>query len=298
MKNFITRALTGILFVAVIVFSIVYNPLSFGLLFFIISILTITEFCHLMNQREDICLNSIITPMAGGYLFLAFFMYSWGVLDGAVFIPYLLSLLYLLIAELYLKHPNPLANWALTMFSQLYIALPFALLCVLGIEQVPAGDLAHPNSFVPIYVWLYPLSVFVFIWASDTGAYLVGSLLHNVFPAKLFPRISPKKSWVGSIGGGVIAVLLAVLIWWCTRTMGILGTQSDMEIYEWIGFALVVTVFGTWGDLVESLMKRHLGIKDSGSILPGHGGMLDRFDSTLLAVPASVIYLYAIQMLH
>lgn len=295
MKNFITRALTGIIFVAVIVGCIIWNELSFGLLFFIISVLSITEFCHLMNQREEISLNTAITAMTGGYLFLAFFMYSCGLMDGAVFMPYLLSVLYLLISELYLKHPNPLANWALTMFSQLYIALPFALLCTLSIEQVPS--LSSPNATEHVYSWLYPLSVFIFIWASDTGAYLVGSLLHNVFPAKLFPRISPKKSWVGSIGGGVIAMLLAVLIWWCCESYPQLNIQCNLTMLEWMGFALVVTVFGTWGDLVESLMKRHLGIKDSGNILPGHGGMLDRFDSTLLAVPASLIYLYTVQMI-
>lgn len=293
MNNFIIRTLTAIVFVVVLVGCILFNPVSFGLLFFAISVLSITEFCQLMNQREDIHLNTIITSMTGGYLFLAFFMYSTQQLDGAVFIPYLLSLLYLFISELYLKNPNPLANWALTMMSQLYIALPFALLCTLSFHAVPG---TMPNEAMVTYVWLLPLSVFCFIWASDAGAYLVGSMLHNVFPAKLFPRISPKKSWVGSIGGGLLAMLVAYLVWLFQEHQNE-GAAEGLGLLQWMGFAFVVTVFGTWGDLVESLMKRHLGIKDSGNILPGHGGMLDRFDSTLMAVPASVIYLYIVQMM-
>lgn len=292
MKNFIIRTLTSVIFVAVLVGCIVFNLATFGLLFFSITVLTVTEFCHIMNQRKDVQLNTVITSMAGGYLFLAFFMFCSQLVDVAVFIPYLLVLMFLFISELYLKNPNPLANWALSMMSQLYIALPFSLLCMLSIHVVPT-DL---GLYQRAYLWYYPFSLFCFIWANDAGAYLIGSLLHNVFPAKLFPRISPKKSWIGSIGGGLLAMVVAYLIWlWQTHQ----GEEipNGLSLVHWIGFALVVTVFGTWGDLTESLMKRHLGIKDSGSILPGHGGMLDRFDSTLMAVPASVVYLYIVQMM-
>ena len=104
---------------------------------------------------------------------------------------------------------------------------------------------------------------------------------------RLFERISPKKSWEGSIGGGIISILVSLIM---AHFFPFLNTV------QWIGLALTVVVFGTWGDLVESLMKRQLGIKDSGNILPGHGGMLDRFDSTLLAVPAIVLYLYTISL--
>ena len=103
---------------------------------------------------------------------------------------------------------------------------------------------------------------------------------------KLFPRISPNKSWEGSIGGGVFAVVAAVIIAFFNPVFNYL---------EWIGFALVVVTFGTWGDLTESMIKRQLGIKDSGNILPGHGGFLDRFDSTILAIPAIVFYIYIIK---
>lgn len=283
MNNFITRALTGIIFVAVLVGSIIYSPFSFGGLFFVVTILAVSEFCHIVNAQKGVQVNTLITSMAGGYLFLAFFCYISGLVPtGGIFLPYLLSIIYLLVAELYLKRENPLANWAYTMMSQLYIALPFSLLSVLAFNTDPA----HP--FITVYRFIFPLSVFIFLWASDSGAYCVGSLLHKKFPAKLFPRISPKKSWVGSIGGGLIAMGAAAVIG---------SFDNSLTLPQWMGFALVVTVFGTWGDLVESLIKRTLGIKDSGNILPGHGGMLDRFDSSLLAIPASVAYLYTLVMM-
>ena len=133
-------------------------------------------------------------------------------------------------------------------------------------------------------VQLELLSIFVFIWLSDTGAYCVGSLIGK---HRLFERISPKKSWEGSIGGGIFSI---------ASSLGFAHFFPFMPGWQWVGLAIVVVIFGTWGDLTESLMKRQLGIKDSGNILPGHGGMLDRFDSALMAIPAAVVYLYALTM--
>lgn len=136
---------------------------------------------------------------------------------------------------------------------------------------------------------LVPLCLFIFLWVNDSGAYCTGSLIGK---HKLFPRISPGKTWEGSIGGGVLVLIVAGVIGYLANR-----DQSNphlLSIAGWIGLGLVVVVFGTLGDLVESLFKRTLGIKDSGNILPGHGGMLDRFDSSLLAIPAAVIYLYSL----
>lgn len=295
MNNFILRTLTGVAFVAVLIGCTVYSPLTFAGLFCIISMLATREFCTLMNSRDGIEVNTVITTMSSGLLFIALFATCTDNVDGFIYLahsvlfylPYALTIIYLLVAELYLKHEDPIGTWACTMMSQLYIALPFALLNLLAF-----------NTEMSSRFWLFPLSTFVFIWASDTGAYCVGSLLHNVFPAKLFPRISPKKSWIGSIGGGVIAMLIGALIWYLTNNLESDSVCSILTLPEWLGFALVVTVFGTWGDLVESLIKRTLGIKDSGNILPGHGGMLDRFDSSLLAIPATAVYLYTILMFN
>lgn len=137
---------------------------------------------------------------------------------------------------------------------------------------------------------LLPLSIFIFLWLNDTGAYCSGSLFGK---HKLFPRISPGKTWEGSIGGGILVLIAAGIIGYFANKG---NSQYGLNIAQWMGLGLVVVFFGTWGDLVESLFKRTLAIKDSGNILPGHGGILDRFDSSFMAIPAAVIYLYSLQI--
>jgi phosphatidate cytidylyltransferase len=279
MKNFIVRTITGVFFVAAIVVSFL-NPLAMVFLFALVTGLTIWEFCGLVNERPYVQVNQFISTVAGMYLFLAMAGHCSGRTPDTVFIPYLITIIYLLIAELYLNAKDPINNWAYTMLPQLYIALPFSMLNVLAFPQ--AGS----------YSFVYPLSVFVFLWMNDTGAYLCGSLLGR---HKLFPRVSPGKSWEGSVGGGLLVVGIAMLIWWLLDRYSV--GQANLNMLHWVGLGLTVVIFGTWGDLVESLFKRTLGIKDSGNILPGHGGMLDRFDSSLLAIPAAVVYLFTISLL-
>ena len=281
MKNFIVRTITAVFFVAAIVTSFL-NPRAMTLLFSIVTGMTIWEFAGLVNDRPYISINRFISTVSGVYLFLAMAGYNSGLTPATVFIPYLVSIIYLMVAELYLKAKDPVNNWAYTMMSQLYIALPFSLLNVLAFRS---------NGYDIQYTYLMPLSVFVFLWINDAGAYICGSLLGR---HKLFPRISPGKSWEGSIGGGLLVVVAAVLIWYFTDQYDV--NDLGLTAYEWAGLGVVVAIFGTWGDLIESLFKRTLGIKDSGNILPGHGGMLDRFDSTLMAVPASVVYLYTLTL--
>lgn len=280
MKNFIKRAITGILFVVVLVGGVLCSPVTFSLLFMLVTGLAVHEFTTLVNRHAEACVNRTVCILAGVYLFLAFMGCSMGIAGGEMFVPYLFTLIYMLVSELYLNRPNPLANWAYALMSQLYVALPFALLNVLYFDSftaIPTETLAVN----PVLV----LSVFVFLWMSDTGAYCVGSLIGK---HRLFERISPKKSWEGSIGGGILAMVAAWGIW---------HFFPFMPLLHWIGMSLVVVVFGTWGDLVESLIKRQLGIKDSGNILPGHGGILDRFDSAILAIPATIIYLYTLTLI-
>lgn len=284
MKNLLLRTVTGVLFVAAVVGSFL-RPETMVLLFALVTALTIWEFGGLVNRREGITVNRFITSVAGVYLFLAMTYFCSDVYGGmaksVVFIPYLITLVYLLVAELYLKQPDPIADWAYTMLSQMYIALPFSLLNALAFNATPMG--------MVVYNPLLPLAVFVFLWMNDTGAYCVGSLIGR---HKLFPRVSPGKSWEGSIGGGLVVMGVAGLV----ATYVDNGAQPMLTIWQWLGLGLTVVVCGTWGDLVESLFKRTLGIKDSGNILPGHGGMLDRFDSSLLAIPAAVVYLYTLSL--
>ncbi len=263
------RTLTGAVYVALLVGCTIGHPMAMLAFFAAVSAATLWEFATVMNRHNGLALNKPILAMSGVLLSAATWSLQAGTGTGMQMLAlYGFTMLYLLVSELYRKAPNPLANWAFSFGAQLYIAVPFALLPLISMDGAT-------------YNWLYILATFVFLWTNDTGAYLTGSALHNVFPAKLFERISPNKSWVGSIGGGLLTVGVSLIF---------AHYDTQMSQLLWMGMALVVVFFGTWGDLIESLLKRQLGIKDSGNVLPGHGGMLDRFDSALLAIPAVVIY--------
>ena len=165
--------------------------------------------------------------------------------------------------------------------SQLYIALPVALINVVAFRT-------NPYYASVSYIYELPLALMVFLWMNDMGAYCCGSLLQKYMPLKLFPSISPHKSWIGSIGGAIITL---------ASSLAFAHFFPIMSLSKWLGMAAVVVVFGTWGDLVESQLKRTLGVKDSGKFLPGHGGALDRFDSSLLAIPCVVIYFYSLELM-
>lgn len=284
MKNLITRSITGVIFVAAVV-TCFLRPEAMIFLFALVTGLTVWEYTGIVNNLENVAVNRFLSTVAAVYFFLAMAGFCSGIVPSAVFIPYLLTVVYMFISELYTKAPNPINNWAYTMLSQMYIALPFSMINVLAFRG--AGDAV-------IYNYLLPLSIFIFLWTNDTGAYLSGSLFGK---HKLFPRVSPGKSWEGSVGGGILVLAVAAFLGWYENS-GIHegAVELAMSIPQWMGLGLVVVFFGTWGDLVESLFKRTIGIKDSGNILPGHGGMLDRFDSSLMAIPAAVVYIYTLTM--
>ena len=276
MRNLIIRTLTGAAYVLLLVGCTVYSPVSAFFFFAVVAAATLWEFGTLMNTHLEARMPRPINAMAGVVLVAAVWLSAIASPQTSqMFALYGLLLLYIISSSLYRHSEKPLKDWALCLASQLYIAVPFALLPLLSIVY-------DASSSTLAYNWIYPLALFIFLWVNDTFAYLCGCSLQKYIPAKLFPRISPKKSWIGSIGGGLFTLLAAIIIWW--------WQPETMPLLRWLGFALVVIVFGTWGDLVESLIKRQLGIKDSGNVLPGHGGMLDRFDSALLVIPASVIY--------
>lgn len=277
LKNLIVRSISGATFVAIMITGML-NFTAMLFLFTLIIGAAIWEFTGLVNERDGITVNRFICSAAGMFLNLAMAGFCSGLTLAIVFVPYLITIIYLFVSELYLKQEDPIHDCAYAMMSQLYIALPFACINILAFTT---GE----------FYWLMPLSVFIFLWCNDSGAYLVGSLIGR---HKLFPRVSPGKSWEGSIGGGIVVLAVAALLGSIEPTTAEGIGRSGMSIIEWMGLGLVVVVFGTWGDLVESLFKRTLGIKDSGNILPGHGGMLDRFDSSLMAIPASVVYIYTL----
>ena len=276
MKKLFVRTVPGIVYVAVIVLAMTLHPYAFLALFMLVAGLSLLEF-HTLIRHNNGTEASARHPeksfsrwleIAGGiYLFAASFFYASGKISEIIYAPYLLFLIFILIAGLYHKKENPVNRWAMTLFSQFYCAGLFSMLNFVVFD--PTNKTYHPY---------YVLFIFIFIWLNDTGAYLVGTTFGK---RRMFPRVSPLKSWEGFAGGLVIA-------WMAALTLAYF--YPVVSWYHWIAFATIIVLFGTWGDLVESLIKRTYGVKDSGTLLPGHGGILDRFDSMMLATP--VIWLY------
>lgn len=264
MNNFAQRAATALIGGAVFVGAIIFSQYTFIALFVLIALLSLWEFFGMLK-------NSEAKPQWVMGFAIALFLITNAYLTAGLQKPmfWLLGIIFLplmLIIELYRKHQTPFANVAYTLLGVIYVILPFVFL------------LMFPFSGKQ-YNWAIILAYFIVIWANDTGAYLVGVKFGKT---KLFERISPKKSWEGTIGGIVISMGLASFfsIWF--------GTFSTIQ---WLIFAAVILPFAILGDLVESMFKRSINIKDSGNILPGHGGFLDRFDSVFLSAPAVAIFL-------
>lgn len=272
MKKFIVRTLAGAMFAAVLIGAILYGWKSFVMLFLPITVLSVEELGRLMKKYRNTTFNTELAGVCGALLFGTFaaVCYIEDVSAVLLFTPYIIAVMYLFITRLFSPKGHALEDYAYFALTQLYVALPLSLLNVLASVGAAEGE---------IYYWLMPLSVFIFIWCNDSGAFCVGCTIGR---HKMFERVSPKKTWEGFVGGVVVAVAAGVVM---------SHFFTVLNIWEWIGMALVVAVAGTLGDLVESSMKREMQIKDSGNFLPGHGGFLDRFDSTLLAVPAVVAYL-------
>lgn len=276
MTNFIIRALTGIAIVAVQVLCTYLSPISLAALFLLLTALAVNEFLGLLIKKGKVRIGRPLIVAGSCYLFFAVWLNCLTEASLlAIFLPYLLFIIFCCVRELYNDEGNPIVNLGAIMLSQLYVALPLSLINLLAFSDCYLYDCS-------IKYYVFPLAMYVFLWLNDTGAYLCGSLLGK---HKLFPRISPKKSWEGSIGGAIVAMASAVAV---------AHFFPVLNVWQWVGMALVVVVAGTYGDLTESMIKRSLDVKDSGRMLPGHGGILDRLDSMLFAIPASVIYLYVL----
>jgi len=269
-NNLITRSLTGIVFVLVIVGSVVGGPLIFAALFLFVTILTLLEFYKLTGK--DSSKTQIYLGTASGiflYGTLAASASGFGPTGYNTILLNLIPFVLIFVFALYSKSANPFADIGNTLAGILYIALPFGLLNYFYL----------PTLFLNEAKYGLLLGFFLILWLNDTFAYLVGSAIGK---HKLFERISPKKTWEGSIGGAVFALFTA---WLLSHYFTVLLP------WQWLAVAIITVVFGTLGDLVESMLKRSLGIKDSGNILPGHGGMLDRFDAVLLAAPVVFVFI-------
>lgn len=250
---------------AVFIGGIWFSEWTYFLLFLGLTLLGISEFYTLVSV-QGMRPNKPLGLILGGVFVSCMFLVQKGVMPGELLYLTVPLLFLVFILEMYRKKPQPFTNIAFTVIGAVYVAGPFGLLHLLGYLN---GE----------YSWQPILGLMLLIWASDTGAYIFGK---NFGRHKLFERISPGKTWEGWAGGTLLAVLVGY---------GLSFLLIDLELYQWLGMAVLVAVFGVLGDLSESMLKRSLGVKDSGTLLPGHGGLLDRFDSLLMAIPFIVAFL-------
>ena len=279
MVNLIKRVCSGAIYIAIIVAAIMLldnSPVMYLVVFPLLIVLGIGELITLAKDDEtQSWLVNIIDMLGGAGLFLTFYLHF--IKDESSRLWLLLIAFYLLvrtIVQLYRPRQNAVHSLERSFLSLGYVALPVSMLnCII--------DITAPRLL---------LGIFMFIWLYDTGAYCVGMLLGR---HRLFERISPKKSWEGVIGGVAFSIAGAFAShYWFDEFFQV------PDLMTWVGLSVVVAVFATFGDLVESLIKRTVGVKDSGNIMPGHGGILDRIDSLLLVVPAVLIYLQLIKLLN
>lgn len=269
MSNLVTRIITGVFFLLFVGGSILYSHEAFSALFLIVTILGIWEFYSLV-ETTGYKPNKIAGTIAGAYLFASNALLAQQYTGFQILLPNFLFWFVIFLLELYRPKDKPFSNLAFTFFGLLYIAVPFSLL----------NYLPNPAFLTGVsYDYQYLLGFFVMVWVNESGAYLVGV---SIGRHRLFESVSPKKSWEGAIGGGLLTLATA----W-----GISFLFSGLDLIDWLAIGAIVVVFGTYGDLFESLFKRSINAKDSGKILPGHGGILDRFDGVVMAAPFVFVYL-------
>ena len=265
--NLVTRACSGLIFAGVVVGSILMGAYPCAVVMLTVVVWSMLEFYDIVI-RDRVRVSKLLGALSGGLLFVAGFLYVQNIVSYRVFLFSIPLIILLIISHLYSKAHHSFRAITYNLTGVMYIALPFTML----------NGLMFPYSD-GIYTYELLLGFFILLWSNDTFAYLTGIYFGR---NRLFERISPKKSWEGFFGGLVCTVLLSLLI---AKWLQIL------PFYHWMAVAALIVVFGVYGDLVESLLKRNLKIKDSGRFLPGHGGILDRFDSVLLAAPMVYFYL-------
>ena len=274
MNNFVLRTLSAIVYAGTVIASTLLNPAYFGIVFMVITALAIYEHHKLVGASVK---STVYAVGCGVLMFAASYFYFAEVpICKWLLFMYLCVLTAAIIRELFVVQENPIRSWGHLCSSQIMVALPFALM----------------NGVLMDSKWLM-LALFAIIWINDSGAYIVGSLMSKRKQGnhKMFPRVSPAKSWEGLIGGLVFDLIAGYVFYVLGWTEGVHLTAYPL--LDSMLFTLVIGIFGTLGDLIESLFKRTLGVKDSGKFLPGHGGVLDRFDSLLLAVPvAYLLFVY------
>jgi phosphatidate cytidylyltransferase len=265
-SNLTQRIIAALVAVPLIIVCIFYSPVTFWLLFLFISILTQYEFYKLIGLNGNLPL-SIYGTICGATLNTLSFLIERNILSFRYYYVMIPLLTITFFIKLYRKTDSkPFENLGYTFLGIIYVAVPFTLVNELVIDS---------DHYRPYLM----MGVLIILWINDSGAYFAGSLMGK---RKLFERISPKKTWEGFMGGAVFSLIAAYVY---------AQYYDQLLLWQWLGIAVIIVITGTLGDLVESLFKRSIAIKDSGSIIPGHGGFLDRFDGLLLSMPFILTFL-------
>ncbi len=276
MNNFVKRTLSGIGFAAIMLAAFLTNKYIFGFVMLLSLVIMMAEFLK-MTCGRDYWFSQILSILAGATLFILIYLFKGFNFPGRLVILSCIPVFILMINSLYVKDKSRFDKFSNLYAVLIYIAVPWSLLnfAVFNGEGDFNGRLL--------------LCFFAIIWGTDVGAYMFGITLGQKYGKKLFPSISPKKSWIGFWGGLFTAVLTAVVLHF--------AGLFTFKLVHCICMALLLAVAGVYGDLIESQWKRHYEVKDSGNIIPGHGGVLDRFDSALVALPVGIIYLVVMNVL-
>lgn len=264
MKNVTQRTLTGLVYISLVIISLMINPLFFAAVTVLFNGLAMFELKNMGDRFHQP--TGVIWIVLNIIVFLISLLIIHFNIDISFIIPLLFLLILLLVLPIFQKTGDSFSSIQFSIFGSMYITVPLIIINLIQLQSV--------NDKVP-----YTLALFIIIWTNDTFAYLTGMAIGK---HRLFERLSPKKSWEGFFGGLIMGIVAAVLFKLFYRDSGMIF---------WILFAIVASIAAVFGDFVESVLKRKADVKDSGNILPGHGGILDRIDSLLLAGPVIYIYL-------
>jgi phosphatidate cytidylyltransferase len=266
----LNRALTGLGYAFVLIAGMIVHPVIFAIVYLALMVLALVEYYRMVELAggNPQYKNGIATGIT---FFVTMFGFAYGIWPLYASLLSVVLLFSTFVVELYRKQPKPMSNIAFTLMGFFYISLPMGLINLLVFQGLPDKHLFYPYIL---------LGVTITLWVYDSGAYIFGTAFGK---HRLFERISPKKSWEGVIGGGVVALISAFLN---ARFF------PTVNLFNWLILSIIIIVFGTFGDLIESMLKRSFNIKDSGKFLPGHGGILDRLDSFLFAIPFVVVWLF------
>ena len=276
MNNFIKRTLSGIGFVAIMLAALLTNKFVFGIVMLLSLVVMMREFLH-MTCGSEYRYSQLLSIFAGVTLFVLTYLFKGFNFPGKLVILAFIPVFVVMINSLYVKDKSRFDKFANLYTAILYIAVPWSVFNF----AVFNGNGDFNGKLL--------LAFFAIVWGSDVGAYLFGITLGQKYGKKLFPSISPKKSWIGFWGGMLMAIAVAVILSY--------AGLMPFTLLHCIFMAILLDVAGVYGDLIESQWKRHYNVKDSGNLIPGHGGLLDRFDSALIAIPIGVIYLVVANLL-